>query len=222
MHCNTAPFDNNDLRMALKLAIDREEMLDKILRGYGSVGNDFPINASYPLFPDDIEQRKYDPDKAAFHYKKSGHAAPILLRTSDVAFPGASTPPRSTSRARPRPASRSRSSASPATATGPKSGTSSPSAPPTGAAGRRRTRCISTAYLSTADWNDTRFKRPDFDKMVLAARGELDEAKRKADLPRHGRDGARRRRPDPADVQPLHRRHRRQGRRAGSTIRIRS
>ena len=57
MHCNTAPFDNNDLRMALKLAIDREEMVDKILRGYGSVGNDFPINASYPLFPDDIEQR---------------------------------------------------------------------------------------------------------------------------------------------------------------------
>ena len=89
MHCNTAPFDNNDLRMALKLAIDREEMLDKILRGYGSLGNDFPINASYPLFSDDIEQRKYDPDKATFHYKKSGHYGSVLLRTSDVAFPGA-------------------------------------------------------------------------------------------------------------------------------------
>ena len=38
----------------------------------------------------------------------------------------------------------------------------------------------STAYLSTADWNDTRFLRPDFDKMVLAARAELDQAKRKA------------------------------------------
>ena len=24
MHCDTAPFDNNDLRMALKLAVDRE------------------------------------------------------------------------------------------------------------------------------------------------------------------------------------------------------
>ncbi len=44
----------------------------------------------------------------------------------------------------------------------------------------------STGYVSTADWNDTRFKRPDFDKMVLAARAELDEAKRKADVPRHG------------------------------------
>ncbi|RWO91636.1 MAG: peptide ABC transporter substrate-binding protein, partial [Mesorhizobium sp.] len=45
MFCDTAPFDNSDLRMALKFAINREEMLDKILRGYGSIGNDFPINA---------------------------------------------------------------------------------------------------------------------------------------------------------------------------------
>jgi peptide/nickel transport system substrate-binding protein len=37
----------------------------------------------------------------------------------------------------------------------------------------------STAYLSTADWNDTRFKVPEFDAMLLAARGELDNAKRK-------------------------------------------
>ena len=42
MHCNTAPFDNNDLRMALKLAMDREEMLDKILRGYGIARQRFP------------------------------------------------------------------------------------------------------------------------------------------------------------------------------------
>ena len=36
----------------------------------------------------------------------------------------------------------------------------------------------SIAYLSTADWNDTRFKRPDFDKLLGQARSELDEAKR--------------------------------------------
>ena len=87
-HCNTAPFDNNDLRLALKFALDREEMLQKILMGYGSVGNDTPINKAYPLFTE-IEQRVFDPDKAAFHYKKSGHSGAVLLRTSDVAFPGA-------------------------------------------------------------------------------------------------------------------------------------
>src|SRR4029453_3388816 len=37
----------------------------------------------------------------------------------------------------------------------------------------------STSYLSTAEWNDTHFKHPGFDKLVLQARSELDEAKRK-------------------------------------------
>ncbi|MDN5789101.1 ABC transporter substrate-binding protein, partial [Pseudorhodobacter sp.] len=39
MHVDTAPFDNNDLRLALKYAMDRQEMLDKVLRGFGSIGN---------------------------------------------------------------------------------------------------------------------------------------------------------------------------------------
>ena len=29
----------------------------------------------------------------------------------------------------------------------------------------------STAYLSDADWNDTKFFREDFDKIIIAARG---------------------------------------------------
>jgi peptide/nickel transport system substrate-binding protein len=37
----------------------------------------------------------------------------------------------------------------------------------------------STAYYSKADWNDTKFFREDFDKLLLAARAELDQAKRK-------------------------------------------
>jgi len=39
----------------------------------------------------------------------------------------------------------------------------------------------STAYVSTAEWNDTRFKNAKFDELLLAARGELDAAKRKAE-----------------------------------------
>ncbi len=36
MHANTAPFDNNDLRLALKYAMNREEMVDKIQQGVGN------------------------------------------------------------------------------------------------------------------------------------------------------------------------------------------
>jgi peptide/nickel transport system substrate-binding protein len=37
----------------------------------------------------------------------------------------------------------------------------------------------STAYISSADWNDTRFKVPKFDAWIKQARAELDPAKRK-------------------------------------------
>jgi peptide/nickel transport system substrate-binding protein len=178
MHCNTAPFDNNDLRMALKYAINRKELVDKILFGYGSVGNDTPINDSYPLYTE-FEQREYDPDKAAFHLKKSGFDGTILLRTSDNSFPGA-----------PDAAALFQQSAKKAGVNidikrEPNDGYWSEvwNKQPfcTSYWGGRPTQdqMFSTAYLSTADWNDTRFFNKDFDKMLFAARAELDEAKRK-------------------------------------------
>jgi peptide/nickel transport system substrate-binding protein len=39
---------------------------------------------------------------------------------------------------------------------------------------------FSTAYYSRADWNDTRFFNDRFDELLLSARAELDQAKRKA------------------------------------------
>lgn len=89
MRCNAAPYDNPDLRMALKLAYDREQMLKQILRGYGSIGNDTPIAPTNPYFNAELPQRQYDPDKAKFHYKKSGHSGPLQVHTSDAAFAGA-------------------------------------------------------------------------------------------------------------------------------------
>lgn len=177
MHCNTAPFDNNDVRMALKYGINRQEMVDKILFGYGSVGNDTPINSSYPLYTE-FEQREYDPDKAAFHMKKSGYDGSVLLRTSDNSFPGA-----------PDAAALFQQSASAAGINleikrEPNDGYWSEvwNAKPfcTSYWGGRATQdaMFSTAYLSTADWNDTRFNNEKFDQLLFAARAELDEAKR--------------------------------------------
>jgi peptide/nickel transport system substrate-binding protein len=179
MHCNTAPFDNNDLRMALKLAIDRDEMVDKILRGYGSVGNDIPINSTYPLFSDDIEQRKYDPDKAAFHYKKSGHSGSILLRTSDVAFPGAVDASQLFQQSAAKAGITIEVKREPGDGYWNEVWNKQPFSASYWGGRSTQDQMYSTAYISTADWNDTRFLRPDFDKMVLAARAELDQAKRK-------------------------------------------
>ncbi len=179
MFCDTAPFDNNDLRMALKLAMDREELLSKILRGYGEVGNDMPVNKAYPLFSTDIEQRKFDPDKAAEFYKKSGHSGSILLRTSDVAFPGAVDAAQLYQQSCAKAGIKIEIKREPGDGYWTEVWNKQPFSLSYWGGRPTQDQMYSTAYLSTADWNDTRWKREDFDKMVLAARGELDEAKRK-------------------------------------------
>ncbi|WP_315928502.1 ABC transporter substrate-binding protein [Mesorhizobium sp. SP-1A] len=180
MHCDTAPFDNNDLRMALKYAIDRQEILKQVVGGFGTIGNDYPVNANYALAPTDIEQRAYDPDKAAFHYKKSGHDGPILLRTSEAAFSGA------VDAAQLFQISAAKAGIKIDVRREPSDGywTEVWNKQPFCASywGGRPTQDArySTSYVSDAQWNDTRFKRPDFDKLAMQARGELDETKRRA------------------------------------------
>jgi peptide/nickel transport system substrate-binding protein len=179
MFCDTAPFDNNDLRMALKLAMDRDEMLQTILRGYGTVGNDFPINAAYPLFPADIEQRKFDPEKAAEYYKKSGHSGSILLRTSDVAFPGAVDAAQLYQQSCAKAGITIEVKREPGDGYWSEVWNKKPFSLSYWGGRPTQDQMYSTAYVSSADWNDTRWKRPEFDKMVIAARGELDVDKRK-------------------------------------------
>jgi len=90
MLTDTAPYDNNDVRMALKYSVDRKELLDKILRGYGVLGNDHPIAPIVKYSAKDLPQRSYDPDKARFHLKKAGlEGHTFKLHTSDAAFAGA-------------------------------------------------------------------------------------------------------------------------------------
>jgi peptide/nickel transport system substrate-binding protein len=90
MHTDRAPFNNNDVRLGLKYAIDRKQVLRAVLRGYGSLGNDTPIGPTYQYCNKDLPQRKYDPDKAKFHMKKANALDyTFKLSTSDAAFPGA-------------------------------------------------------------------------------------------------------------------------------------
>ncbi len=180
MHCDTPPFDNNDLRMALKLAVKREEMVEKILGGLGSMGNDFPINATYPLFDETIPQREYDPEAAAEYYAKSGHdGSPIILRTAAVAFAGA--------------VDAANLFAASANAAGiplqvqlePDDGyweevwNIEPFSASYWSGRPVQDQMYTTAYVSTAEWNDTRFFNEEFDQLLFKARAELDQAARK-------------------------------------------
>ena len=90
MHTDQAPFDNVDVRLALKYAIDRDEIVEKIMFNTATVGNDYHVSPGMPYAPTDIPQRPYDPDKAKFHLKKAGVSnLNVNLSAADSILPGA-------------------------------------------------------------------------------------------------------------------------------------
>jgi peptide/nickel transport system substrate-binding protein len=90
MFCDVAPFDNVDVRLALKYAIDRKDIVEKIMFGTATVGNDYHVSSGMPYAPTDIPQRPYDPDKAKFHLKKAGVSSlKVDLSAADSILPGA-------------------------------------------------------------------------------------------------------------------------------------
>ena len=87
-HVTADPFTNKDLRLALKYGIDREAIIKQVYSGYAVPGNDHTIDALNPYYNTAMPQRVYDPEKAAFHFKKAGLAAgtKIELQTSEGAW----------------------------------------------------------------------------------------------------------------------------------------
>ena len=90
MHCDVAPFDKVEIRQAIKYAINRQELVDKVLFGYGAVGNDNPISKKMKFAIDPQPAYTYDPDKAKSLLKKAGiEGLKVDFSTSDAAFSGA-------------------------------------------------------------------------------------------------------------------------------------
>jgi len=180
MRCDTAPYDKNDLRLALKYAVDREQMVKTILRGYGEVGNDHPIGSANRYHAAELEQRRYDPDKASFHLKKAGVGNITFdLSAAEAAFVGA------VDAAVLYKESAARAGITINVVREPNDGYWSNvwMKKPWCAVywGGRPTEdmMFSTAYAADADWNDTFWKNERFNELLVAARAELDEKKRR-------------------------------------------
>ena len=90
MRMDTDPFTNNDIRLAVKYGVPRQEILKKILGGYGYLGNDHPIGKGQAYFNKELPQREVDPDRARFHLKQAGLSElNIELSASDSPWVGA-------------------------------------------------------------------------------------------------------------------------------------
>lgn len=90
MDVTQAPFDNPDIRNALKYAVDREAILNKIFFGHGLAGNDNPIAPSVKYATSPNPAHNYDPAKARELLKKAGlDRIKVDLSAADTAFAGA-------------------------------------------------------------------------------------------------------------------------------------
>jgi len=180
MNTKAAPYESNDVRMALKYAIDREHLVATILKGRGVVGNDHPIAPVNRYHAADLPQRPYDPDKARYHLRQAGlenlslqlHASDIILNSGvDVAMLYREHAAKAgieievirepadgywTNVWNTKPWFQSYYSGRP-TEDG----------------------MFSLTYLSDAAWNETKWANKDFDNLIISARAELDEAKRR-------------------------------------------
>ncbi len=90
MFCDVAPFDNVDVRNALKHSMNRQEIMDKITFGTSTIGNDFHHSPAMPYWPEGLEQNDYDPDKAKSLLKKAGaEGLSTEISVADSVFSGA-------------------------------------------------------------------------------------------------------------------------------------
>jgi peptide/nickel transport system substrate-binding protein len=170
------PTKNQDLVMAIKYLFDREQMKNAL---GGVIGNDQPIDPSNRYFDASLPQRPYDPEKAKFHFQKSGLGAtalPLYVMSGDSMSDQAVILQQS------------------ALGIGmnidiqrmPKDGYWSnvwmkhpftvgninprPSADS----------LFTLFFKSDSVWNESAWKNDSFDKLLIEARGETDDAKRKA------------------------------------------
>lgn len=180
MFVDQAPFDDVNVRLALKLAIDREEIIKKIAFGTAIPGNDVHVSPNMPYWAD-LPQRKYDPDKAKSLLKKAGkEGLAVSLSVADSVYSGA--------------VDLCVLYAEQAKAAGitinvvrePNDGYYSdvwlkkPFCMVQWGARPTPDQMFSLAYKDDASWNESHWKNPRFNELLLLAKAELDQDKRTA------------------------------------------
>jgi peptide/nickel transport system substrate-binding protein len=179
MRCDMAPFEKADLRRAMKYAIDRDELVVKILSGYGKVGNDQPVPSFDPFYASGIAQHTYDPDKAKFHYQKSGHSGTLPLSVSEVAFVGCTDAGVLIQNSAAKAGIKIEVIREPSDGYWENVWMKKPWFASFFGGRPTADLMLSLVYKSDAAWNESYWKRPDFDKILTAARSELDVDKRR-------------------------------------------
>ena len=178
--CDRDPTSNNDLRLALKYSIPREQVIQNAFKGYGMIGNDHQVPPTDPFYCDDIPQRAFDPDKARHHLKKSGmEGASIILYTSEQAVSGSEAIALIYAEGAKASGMDLQVQVSPPGSYWSKVWMQVPLCVSGWDARPTADLMLTIANKSDGSWNETAWGSERFDELLVAARGETDAAKRK-------------------------------------------
>ncbi len=68
------PFDDERVRMAMKIAVDRDQVVKTAYQGYGEPTSDVPTPSTDPFYPADLGVREQDIEQAKQLLAEAGHA----------------------------------------------------------------------------------------------------------------------------------------------------
>lgn len=87
MNTQEAPFDNEKVREALRVSVDRDRIVSNAFGGFATVANDF-IGKNTSCTPPDLPQRKQDTEHAKKLLAEAGAEGAEIELVTDGAFPG--------------------------------------------------------------------------------------------------------------------------------------
>lgn len=179
MRADGAPGNNPDFVLGMKHLFNRDLIRRNVFQGYAEIANDQPIPPLNRYHAKDIPQRGFDPDKAKFHLQKAGVLDQGLQVVTSPAATGSVEMGLLLQAAGQRVGLKVDLRQVPADGYWSNYWMKVPVG--FGNINPRPTADIlfSLFFQSSAAWNESAWKNEKFDQLLVAARAETDEAKRK-------------------------------------------
>ncbi|PZX28200.1 Glutathione ABC transport system substrate binding protein GsiB [Cupriavidus phytorum] len=177
MRKDVGPGTNPDFILGMKYLLDRQQMRQSIALGNAVIANDQPIDPTNRFYFKDLPQRPFDPEKAKFHLRKSGVTGKVPVVTSPAALYSVEMA-LVLQQAAQRAGLELEVKRMPADGYWSNHWLNSPvgfgNVNPRPSADT----ILTQFFKSDAPWNESRWKNPKFDQLLLAARAETDNGKR--------------------------------------------
>jgi peptide/nickel transport system substrate-binding protein len=179
MRQDVLPTGNPDFALAMKYLFDRELVRRALFRGYGTIGNDHPIPPGHRYYNADLPLRPHDPERARYHLQKAGLVGVRLPVYASPAAEGSVDMGSVLQEQAARIGLKLAVNRVPADGYWSNHWMKHPLT--FGNTNPRPTADLlfSLFYASSAPWNESGWKNEKFDQLLVAARGEADEVKRK-------------------------------------------